>query len=89
MAHLFCETQTRLEAVGLADRDGFDVPLTQAELADVLDLSSVHVNRTLTSLRSAGLGARRACSHRRLEVGWRDGGAEFNPAYLRLWKEPV
>jgi CRP-like cAMP-binding protein len=89
MAHLFCETKTRLEAVGLADQDGFDFPLTQAELADVLGLSSVHVNRTLMSLRSAGL------------MEWRDGRvtigdwkrmaevAEFNPLYLRLWKEPV
>lgn len=89
MAHLFCETQVRLEAVGLADRTGFDFPLSQAELADVLGLSSVHVNRTLMSLRSDGL------------MQWHDGRviiddwkrmvqvAEFNPLYLRLWKEPV
>jgi Crp-like helix-turn-helix domain len=58
-------------------------------LADVLGLSSVHVNRTLMSLRSAGL------------MDWREGRvvlndwrrlvriAEFDPMYLRLWKEPV
>jgi CRP-like cAMP-binding protein len=89
MAHLFCETQVRLQAVGLANENGFDFPLSQVELADVLGLSSVHVNRTLMSLRSAGL------------MDWREGRvvlndwrrlvriAEFDPMYLRLWKEPV
>ena len=89
MAHLFCETQVRLEAVGLADDDGFDFPLNQIELADVLGLSSVHVNRTLMALRSGGL------------LDWKEGRvtvndwtrlvrlAEFDPLYLRFWKEPV
>jgi len=89
MAHLFCETQVRLEAVGLADQDGFGFPLNQTELADVLGLSSVHVNRTLMALRAAGL------------MDWRGGRvtlndwtrlvrlAEFDPLYLRFWKEPV
>jgi CRP-like cAMP-binding protein len=89
MAHLFCETKVRLEVVGLATDDGFDFPLNQTELADVLGLSTVHVNRTLMALRSAQL------------VDWRDGRvilndwprlvrlAEFDPLYLRLWKEAV
>lgn len=38
MAHLFCETQVRLDAVGLAGGLSFDFPLSQTELADVLGL---------------------------------------------------
>ena len=33
----------------------FELPLTQAELADTLALSAVHVNRTLMELRRLGL----------------------------------
>jgi CRP-like cAMP-binding protein len=89
MAHLFCELDARLEAVGLSDEDGFELPLTQRDLADCLGLSNVHVNRTLQELR------------RRRLVEWRSGRlrlldrealvqiAEFDPAYLRLHRSPV
>lgn len=55
MSHLFCEVLARLGAVGLADEDGCEWPLTQGELGDVLSLSNVHVNRVLQHLRAAGL----------------------------------
>lgn len=55
MAHLFCEIHFRLGLVGLADRDSCDMPLTQMELGEATGLSTVHVNRVLQELRSAGL----------------------------------
>ena len=55
MAHLFCELLVRLQAVGMADDEGYDMPLTQIDLADVIGGSVVHINRTLQSLRGAGL----------------------------------
>ena len=55
VAHLLCEIVVRLEAVGRAEPDRYDLPLTQAEMADVLGLSSVHINRVLQDLRGAGL----------------------------------
>jgi len=55
LAHLLCELQARLQAVGAAGDGGFALPLTQEEIADVLGLTSVHVNRTLQTLRSSGL----------------------------------
>lgn len=55
MIHFFCELHERLNAVGLADGGSIDLPLTQTDLADVLGLSSVHVNRTVQSLRERGL----------------------------------
>ena len=55
MAHLFCELEARLNAVGLV-RDGvFQLPLSQDELGDVLGLSAVHANRMLQQLREAAL----------------------------------
>jgi CRP-like cAMP-binding protein len=55
MAHLFCELLVRLQAVGQATEDSFDLPLTQEELGDTLGLSAVHVNRVLQSLRAERL----------------------------------
>ncbi len=51
MAHLFCELYVRLEVVGRANRDGFNLPLTQRELSECLGLTVVHANRTLQELR--------------------------------------
>lgn len=55
LAHLLCELQARLRAVGASGDDGFALPLTQEEIADVLGLTAVHVNRTLQTLRGSGL----------------------------------
>ena len=59
LAHLLCELHARLDAVGHASDGasgrGFMMPLTQEEIADVLGLTAVHVNRTLQGLRSDGL----------------------------------
>ena len=55
MVHFLLELGARLELVGLGDRAGFDCPLTQYHLADVLGLSAVHVNRVLRHLREEGL----------------------------------
>jgi CRP-like cAMP-binding protein len=55
IAHLVCELLLRLRAVGLANGGGFELPITQAELADIVGLSDVHVNRSLQALREAGL----------------------------------
>jgi CRP-like cAMP-binding protein len=52
---LLLETRDRLSIVGLGAADGFPMPLTQEALADTLGLTSVHVNRTLQTLRREGL----------------------------------
>jgi CRP-like cAMP-binding protein len=54
-AHFICELHERLAQVGLVREGRFPFPLTQDVLADTLGLSVVHVNRTLQSLRRAGL----------------------------------
>jgi len=84
MAHLFCEMYERSRAAGIASGTTFPFPLTQSDLADAMGMSSVHVNRTLQSLRAEGLL-------------WWDGTtaeihdwdrlmrfAQFDPAFLHL-----
>lgn len=55
IAHLFCEMQLRLGAVGLATQMGFALPLSQQEMADYAGMTHVHLNRCLRELREAGL----------------------------------
>ena len=54
-AHLLCELGTRSAEGDLGNRTTFRLPLTQEQLADVLGLTSVHVNRTLRGMKSSGL----------------------------------
>ena len=55
LAHLLCELGFRHEQQGLSRRDAFELPLTQAQIADCAGLTAVHVNRVLRSLSEAGL----------------------------------
>ena len=83
-AHLVCEFAMRMHAVGLMEKDVCAMPFTQADIADALGLSNVHVSRVLGRLRKKGL------------FTWQDGvltiknwqqlqkEAEFDPAYLQL-----
>ncbi|HEX2558791.1 Crp/Fnr family transcriptional regulator [Phenylobacterium sp.] len=84
MAHFFCEIVARMDAVGLGANGRYDMPLTQADLADALGLSVVHVNRTLQQLRATGAISFRS---QRLSVHDHDAlraMAEFHPSYLHL-----
>ncbi len=54
-ADLLLELHDRLILSGLANDRSFSLPVTQETLADVLGLTSVHVNRTLQVMRRDGL----------------------------------
>ena len=54
---LMLELHARLKTVALATERGFEMPLTQEDLAAALGLSVVHVNRTVQQLRRDGLAA--------------------------------
>jgi CRP-like cAMP-binding protein len=56
-AHLLCELFMRLSCVGLTCTNGCGLPLTQADLADALAMSPVHMNRTLMKLRRLKLAS--------------------------------
>ncbi|WP_017670713.1 Crp/Fnr family transcriptional regulator [Blastomonas sp. AAP53] len=55
MAHLFLELGERLEMRGHGSEDCYHMPLTQELLADLVGISSVHVNRTLQQMRADGV----------------------------------
>jgi CRP-like cAMP-binding protein len=88
ISHLLCELVTRMGAVGLADEYVCELPVTQTELADATGLSTVHVNRTLQSLRKKKLIS---WKDNRFEVldwaGLREAG-DFDPTYLHLRAPP-
>ncbi|RYD89702.1 MAG: Crp/Fnr family transcriptional regulator [Sphingomonadales bacterium] len=83
-AHLLCELHVRLGLVGLADDTGYALPLTQAELAECLGLTSVHVNRVLRELREAGLVEFRGGRVVLGNIAGLRRVAEFDPAFLYL-----
>ncbi|WP_369061896.1 Crp/Fnr family transcriptional regulator [Caulobacter sp. 73W] len=88
-AHLMCELALRSRAAGLGGPEGFPMPFTQPELADILGITPVHANRSMMTLRRAGLIERTGMQV--IIIDW-DGLAElgeFDPAYLRLYREPV
>jgi CRP-like cAMP-binding protein len=87
-AHLLCEIYSRLVAIGNAGDNQFNLPITQAALADAVGISTVHVNRVLQELRQGDY------------LSW-DGGmlriidwdrlkdlAKFDDHYLHLVQEP-
>lgn len=88
IAHLFCELQTRLEVVGLADSHEFALPLTQIDLADATALTPVHVNRTLRHLRESGIVDFRTGQVSIGDLNALQRIAGFNPDYLYLEQEP-
>ncbi|EAR50275.1 transcriptional regulator, Fnr-type [Oceanicola granulosus HTCC2516] len=82
MADFFCEMDYRMRNCGHGTDDGFHLPLTQSDLAEVCGLSPIHVNRVLRDLREAGLctfADGRVLIHDREEL-CRLG--EFDPSYL-------
>jgi CRP-like cAMP-binding protein/ActR/RegA family two-component response regulator len=84
LAHLFCELLVRLEVVGCASEDAYELPVTQVDLADTTGLTSVHVNRTLRELRQKGLIELRRGRLRILDLPRLQALAEFRPDYLHL-----
>jgi CRP-like cAMP-binding protein len=55
IGHFLLELLTRLQAVGLADKNSFELPLSQEIIGDALGLSLAYVNRTLRKLADEGL----------------------------------
>ena len=51
VAHLMCELYLRAKNIGLTDDTHFEMPLSQALLADSLGMTAVHLNRVLKKLR--------------------------------------
>ncbi|MFC3220625.1 Crp/Fnr family transcriptional regulator [Tianweitania populi] len=88
LAHMACELYLRMSEVGLAKNWSFDLAITQLDLADMFGLSTVHLNRSMQTLRATNAiswDGSRVVIH-----DWRkltDIG-EFDPTYLNLEPKP-
>jgi CRP-like cAMP-binding protein len=54
IAHFLCEMACRYKVVPANGKASFELSMTQAQLAEITGLTSVHVNRTLKSLNEMG-----------------------------------
>lgn len=82
VAHFFCELYARLELVGLASDYHYELPATQADVAEACGITGVHVNRVLRLMRERGLATFRSGEVRILDYPRLRALAEFDPAYL-------
>lgn len=88
LAHLLCEFAVRMRTIDVTESTGFNLPITQEQLADMLGFAIAHTNRTLKSLEDDGLLTRNKRSimfphiDRLREIG------DFNERYLHLDREP-
>jgi CRP-like cAMP-binding protein len=88
LAHLVCELFVRLQVVQRTNGMSFRLPLSQAELADVLGLSVVHMNRVIGALRRSNLIG--WANYKVTILDWQrlQQVAEFDPTYLSMKQEP-
>lgn len=87
IAHVLCELLVRLRAIGLVEGYACDLPITQAEFADAIGFTTVHVNRILQHMRAEGLIQLKG---ERLNIpDWEKlkQAGEFDPTYLHLENE--
>lgn len=87
-AHLLCELYTRLQTLGLATDYRFELPITQAALADAVGISSVHINRVLQEMRQNNLISWAAGAVEIFDWDRLRAVGEFDERYLHLVQEP-
>ena len=84
IAHLLCEFGVRLESLGLGDRNSYEFPMTQEQVADATALTSVHVNRSLKALDARGLITRNARYIAVSDFSRLAKAGDFDDAFLHL-----
>ncbi len=84
LAHLLYELLVRLRIVGATTDHSFELPATQADLADATGLTPVHVNRTLQRLRDEGLIATKGRTVTVTDPAGLKAAGEFTGNYLHL-----
>jgi len=84
VAHFLCELTRRMDALGLAVRGYYPLPLTQQDIGDAVALSAVHVNRILQALRSEGLIQTSSRALKILDAERLCDVAAFDDTYLHL-----
>ena len=87
LAHVLCEFAVRLEAQGLTEDYGYELPMTQEQLADVLGLTPVHVNRTIKALEMEKLITRKGRSISFPDWEQMRTVGDFSQRYLHLQQQ--
>ncbi|MDK2760903.1 MAG: Crp/Fnr family transcriptional regulator [Sphingopyxis sp.] len=82
LSHLLCELHYRLLDTRSEGLDARDVPMKQEQLADLLGLTPVHINRTIKKLESNGAVARHGRGIRLGDIESLRRLADFSDTYL-------
>jgi hypothetical protein len=88
VAYLLCEIVWRQRAVGIAEGHAVRLPFTQAELGDMLGLTSVHINRVLQGFRRDELITLDRRRLTLLDIERLQAIAGLTPEYLKLNSTP-
>lgn len=89
LARFLCEIATRLEVAGLVTGGAFDLPLSQGQLSQVLGMTAVHLSRTLKALRATGTVEWQGHRVRILDRERLMTAGQFDPTYLRAYRQAV
>ena len=89
LAHLICELAVRLRTLDLVGGPRFQLPLTQADFADAVGLTNVHVNRVLQGLRREGLIRTQGKLVQIADWPALCAAADFDADYLHLRAEAI
>ncbi len=84
IAHILCEMAWRYAGAERGPLCAYTLPIVQQQLADATAITAVHVNRSLRSLRNAGIVTFRSGNvniHSWKELAY---VGEFDPAYLAV-----
>jgi CRP-like cAMP-binding protein len=84
ISHLLCELVVRLDAVGLTNGKTCELRMTQTEMGDATGLSTVHVNRTLQSLRQKKIIRWKDSTFEVLDWQALKEAGDFDAAFLHL-----
>jgi CRP-like cAMP-binding protein len=83
VAHLILEISVRLSVRNISIKDRFHFPIRQEHIADLLGLSSIHVNRSMNELKRHGYIEYDRTSLKILDRERLFNLANFNPLFLQ------
>lgn len=89
LAHLLLELRHLHKRIGAMEGETLTVPLAQPDIGDLLGITPVHVSRTISSLRHAGLIEMDRPTLRFLDVKRMSLFCGFDPAYLEAGPGPA
>lgn len=84
IAHLLCEFAVRMQDAGVAQTEGYYLPITQEQLGDAVGITSVHVNRMIKQLVTEGIIAFDRRNIKILDWDGLRGAGDFSSLYLHL-----